>query len=227
MGPRRRPSFRATTARNRARPPWGRCAASSWNTWPGPEHPGRRRSGRGALRGRSRGSGTAVKPARWPRTDRPSRAQDLHLVHAEDVASGQPVDPHRHLHVPVAEVVGMDDDAPRFDRQDVLKLIPGQNLDRSSHQGVRRHDAERTMGHATRPPSVGRRLRIIRGGHGRGADGDSRRAAPHRPSRRHPRAPNDGRGTQCPVRRHPDGVALSRKTGRASRCTVSLRTSVR
>ena len=53
-----------------------------------------------------------------------------------------------------------------------------------------------------------------RGGHGRGADRHSRRAALYGFPRRHSRAPDHGRGAQCPVRRHPGGTALSRRMTR-------------
>ena len=62
-GPRRRPSSRAITARSRARPPWARCAASCWNTWPGPEHPGRRPVRTRHIERPSLGHGRQARPA--------------------------------------------------------------------------------------------------------------------------------------------------------------------
>src|SRR5438552_14962971 len=53
------------------------------------------------------------------------------------------------------------------------------------------------------PNTAGIGLDVAGGGgsHGRGADGDAWRVVLHGPPRRHPRAPDDGRGTQFPLHR--------------------------
>ena len=84
------------------------------------------------------------------------------------------------------------------DRSARRQAADGRRAADADHRGDRRlHESARGSGGRPHPRLHDDRPRG-RGGHGRGADGDARRAALHGFPRRHPRAPDDGRGTQLP-----------------------------